>query len=147
MAPKDAATASTVEKAASSTDQPRKTPFSWAGVQNAVKNVCQTNVFDLLLDRHAVTGSGGGRRVPLAIEHPEPLVDARRGHGYISNDIRTSRYTVFDFIPKQLFFQFSRVGNFYFLCVGVPQMVSSNHHWMDVAFTTCDDTPRCIKNV
>lgn len=78
-----------------------------------------------MLRRKSIVASDGGRRVPLSIEHPQPLVDTRRGHSYISNDIRTSRYTVIDFIPKQLFFQFSRVGNFYFLCVGIPQMVSS----------------------
>ncbi|KAK1252242.1 hypothetical protein MKX08_003429 [Trichoderma sp. CBMAI-0020] len=48
------------------------------------------------------------------------LTDVRHGQAYISNSIRTSRYTVWDFLPKQLFFQFSGIGNFYFLCVGIP---------------------------
>ncbi|PHH70133.1 hypothetical protein CDD82_7310 [Ophiocordyceps australis] len=65
----------------------------------------------------------GSRQIPLAIDHATPLLDARRGRSYVSNKIRTSRYTVWDFVPKQLLFQFSRVGNFYFLCVGIPQMV------------------------
>ena len=64
-----------------------------------------------------------GRCIQLQAQREHPLVDAHRGQPYISNNIRTSRYTVWDFIPKQLFFQFSRIGNFYFLCVGIPQMV------------------------
>lgn len=84
----------------------------------------QRTVVELLLRRNHVAASHDGRRIPLRVEHASPLIDPRRGYSYLSNDIRTSRYTVWDFVPKQLFFQFSRVGNFYFLCVGIPQMVS-----------------------
>ncbi|XWW96555.1 hypothetical protein V2A60_004532 [Cordyceps javanica] len=91
--------------------------------QDAAKTAYKKAVVEPLLRRKSLAPSDGGRRVPLSIEHPEPLIDTRRGLSYISNDIRTSRYTVFDFIPKQLFFQFSRVGNFYFLCVGIPQTI------------------------
>lgn len=93
--------------------------------QDAAKTAYRKTIVEMLLRRKSVAASDGGRRVPLSIEHDHPLVDTRRGHSYISNDIRTSRYTVFDFIPKQLFFQFSRIGNFYFLCVGIPQTVRS----------------------
>lgn len=96
---------------------------SWSHVQDSAKSLYRRTVVELLLRRNHVQYSGAGRRVPLRTEHQEPLIDPRRGHSYISNDIRTSRYTVWDFIPKQLFFQFTRVGNFYFLCVGIPQMV------------------------
>ncbi|KAF4581038.1 ATPase, P-type, phospholipid-translocating, flippase [Ophiocordyceps camponoti-floridani] len=89
----------------------------------AVKTVYQANVVPLILRNKHVDASKHGRHIPLAIEHHRPLVDASRGHAYLSNNVRTSRYTIWDFIPKQLFFQFSRVGNFYFLCVGVPQMI------------------------
>jgi phospholipid-translocating ATPase len=44
------------------------------------------------------------------------LVDERRGQLYISNSIRSSRYTIYDFLPKQLFFQCTRLNNFYFIC-------------------------------
>jgi phospholipid-translocating ATPase len=90
----------------------------------AVANAYQRTVVEMILRRKHIEASKDGRHIPLRTEHPEPLVDVRRGQSYVSNDIRTSRYTVWDFIPKQLFFQFSRVGNFYFLCVGIPQMVS-----------------------
>ncbi|KAM0343845.1 hypothetical protein ACHAPU_008114 [Fusarium lateritium] len=98
-----------------------------APLVNRVKNVAadlyQKTVVELILRRKQTVVSTDGRRVPLELEHESPLIDSRRGLAYVSNSIRTSRYTVWDFIPKQLFFQFSRVGNFYFLCVGVPQMI------------------------
>ncbi|KAM3498512.1 hypothetical protein MY10362_008171, partial [Beauveria mimosiformis] len=97
--------------------------FFFSKFQHLVKSAYRKTVVEPVLRRKSLEPSDGGRRVPLSIKHAEPLVDTRRGFSYISNDIRTSRYTVFDFIPKQLFFQFSRVGNFYFLCVGIPQMV------------------------
>ncbi|KAM3456398.1 hypothetical protein MY3296_001677 [Beauveria thailandica] len=97
--------------------------FLFSKVQHLVKSAYRKIVVEPVLRRKSLAPSDGGRRVPLSIKHAEPLVDSRRGFSYISNDIRTSRYTVFDFIPKQLFFQFSRLGNFYFLCVGIPQMI------------------------
>lgn len=93
-------------------------------IQDAASKLYQSTVVEFILRRKHLAASNDGRHIPLAIEHDEPLVDTRRGHSYISNDVRTSRYNVWDFIPKQLIFQFTRVGNFYFLCVGVPQMVS-----------------------
>lgn len=95
-------------------------------IKDAASTAYRKTVVEPLLRRKSIAPTDGGRRVPLSIEHAQPLVDTRRGQSYISNDIRTSRYTVWDFIPKQLFFQFSRVGNFYFLCVGIPQTVCSS---------------------
>ncbi|WKT39161.1 P-type ATPase [Fusarium oxysporum f. sp. vasinfectum] len=92
-------------------------------IKDIAADVYQKTVVELILRRKHVTVSTDGRRIPLELEHETPLIDTRRGLAYVSNSIRTSRYTVWDFIPKQLFFQFSRVGNFYFLCVGIPQMV------------------------
>lgn len=97
---------------------------SWSGLQHGVKTAYQKTFVELIRRRKSLVHSDSGRQIPLSIEHPEPLIDMRRGHEYISNDIRTSRYTLWDFVPKQLFFQFTRIGNFYFLCVGIPQMVS-----------------------
>ncbi|KAK2593131.1 drs2 neo1 protein [Conoideocrella luteorostrata] len=92
-------------------------------IKSVVGNLYQATVVDFVLRRKLLVASKDGRRIPLSINHNEPLIDVRRGHAYISNNVRTSRYTIWDFIPKQLFFQFTRVGNFYFLCVGVPQMI------------------------
>ncbi|KAG8427266.1 hypothetical protein J3459_007346 [Metarhizium acridum] len=92
-------------------------------LRDAASKFYQSTVVELILRRKHLASSEDGRHIPLAIEHSEPLIDTRRGHTYISNNVRTSRYTVWDFHSKQLFFQFTRVGNFYFLCVGVPQMI------------------------
>ncbi|KAK5990757.1 Phospholipid-transporting ATPase dnf1 [Cladobotryum mycophilum] len=92
-------------------------------IQDAAGAVYQKAVVESIMRRSNLVASKDGRRIPLKLEQDEPLVDPRRGSPYVSNSIRTSRYTVWDFVPKQLFFQFSRVGNFYFLCVGIPQMI------------------------
>jgi phospholipid-translocating ATPase len=78
---------------------------------------------ELILRQKELPQSKDGRRVRLKTQHDKPLVDERRGHAYVSNTIRTSRYTIYDFFPKQLIFQFTRLGNFYFLCVGIPQTI------------------------
>ncbi|KAH6856207.1 hypothetical protein B0I37DRAFT_402798 [Chaetomium sp. MPI-CAGE-AT-0009] len=80
-------------------------------------------VVDLILRRKSLPPSKDGRRIFLRPDRQELLVDERRGYPYISNSIRTSRYTLYDFFPKQLFFQFTRLANFYFLCVGIPQTI------------------------
>ena len=49
---------------------------------------------------------------------PADFVDAKTGRpiaDYDKNDIRTSKYTPFSFIPKNLFYQFQNVANVYFL--------------------------------
>lgn len=39
------------------------------------------------------------------------------------NQIKTSKYTPFNFIPLNLYHQFSKVANLYFLMVGIMQMI------------------------
>ncbi|KAI1841589.1 hypothetical protein JX265_004681 [Neoarthrinium moseri] len=80
-------------------------------------------VVEGLLRRKPLKPSQDGRHIPLEAARDTPLIDERRGHEYLSNTIRTSRYTVVDFLPKQLIFQFTRLANFYFLCVGIPQTI------------------------
>ncbi|KAI8514226.1 putative phospholipid-transporting ATPase IF, partial [Branchiostoma belcheri] len=41
---------------------------------------------------------------------------------YPDNTIKSSKYTAWNFIPKNLFEQFRRIANFYFLCVGIIQL-------------------------
>lgn len=97
-------------------------------VRHVANSVYQKAVVEPILQRGQLAASKDGRKIPLRLDNDEPLIDTRRGQAYISNSIRTSRYTLWNFIPKQLFFQFTRVGNFYFLCVGIPQMVCSACH-------------------
>lgn len=76
-----------------------------------------------LLRQKPLPPSKDGRHVKLQVGSNKLLVDERRGHAYISNYIRSSRYTIWDFLPKQLFFQATRLSNFYFICIGVPQAI------------------------
>lgn len=91
------------------------------------RRIYQKVVVELILREKPLPASKDGRHIPLDLgaegQTNSQLIDERRGHVFISNAIRTSRYNVFDFFPKQLFFQFSRLGNFYFLCVGIPQTI------------------------
>src|SRR5687768_15516880 len=95
-----------------------------AAINNSAKWLYQRTIVELILRQRHIQVSTDGRHIPLRIHNVKPLIDTRRGQAYISNNVRTSRYTVWDFIPKQLFFQLTRVANFYFLCVGIPQTVS-----------------------
>ncbi|KAL9101161.1 MAG: hypothetical protein Q9163_003563 [Psora crenata] len=72
---------------------------------------------------HDLPPSKAGRHVPLDPGRGKPLTDERRAHEYISNTIRSSRYTLYNFVPRQLFAQFSKLANFYFLCVSILQMI------------------------
>ena len=78
---------------------------------------------ELLLRQRPLPASRDGRHVPLNIRYQEPLLDERRGHHYVSNDIRSSRYTIWDFVPKQILFQCTRLSNFYFIAIGIPQTI------------------------
>ncbi|KAH9991321.1 phospholipid-translocating P-type ATPase [Xylariaceae sp. FL0662B] len=80
-------------------------------------------ILETILRQKPLRPSKDGRHIPLQVECEHALVDERRGHPYVSNTIRTSRYTIYDFFPKQIVFQFTRLANFYFLCVGVPQTI------------------------
>ena len=109
------------------------TPSPVASVAAAVRSWLSFILLHILFREVVLPPSPDGRHIPLRLAddpaRPPQLVDLRRGHGhghghgYLSNAIRTSRYTVLNFIPKQLLFQFTRVGNFYFLCVGIPQTI------------------------
>jgi phospholipid-translocating ATPase len=82
-------------------------------------------IIEGLLRQKPLPPTEDGRHIPIdpANHCPQKLVDERTGKSYKSNFIRSSRYTVWDFLPKQLLFQFSRLANFYFLVIGTMQMV------------------------
>ncbi|WVR06439.1 hypothetical protein IAU60_003470 [Kwoniella sp. DSM 27419] len=58
--------------------------------------------------------------LPSAMRDPkgEPLIR------YVRNKVRTSKYTILTFIPKNLFEQFRRVANIYFLFLVIIQLFS-----------------------
>ncbi|RKP19850.1 calcium ATPase [Rozella allomycis CSF55] len=49
--------------------------------------------------------------------------DANNKNLFPDNRVRTARYTVYSFLPKQLLYQFSKIANVYFLFISVLQMI------------------------
>lgn len=80
-------------------------------------------ILELLLRQTPLPPSKDGRHIPIRAFRDAPLVDERTAHSYVSNSIRSARYTIWDFLPKQFFFQATRLSNFYFICIGVPQAI------------------------
>ncbi|KAI0123941.1 phospholipid-translocating P-type ATPase [Xylariales sp. AK1849] len=81
-------------------------------------------VVEFLFRQYPLSPSEDGRHIPLNIDlRQSSLIDQRRKTNYISNFIQSSRYTVWSFIPKQLYFQFSKLANFYFLVMAILQAI------------------------
>ncbi|KAM7218919.1 hypothetical protein V8F06_005655 [Rhypophila decipiens] len=97
----------------------------WVMMRKKAQRGYKKYILEGLLRRKPIPRSKDGRHVPLkpGLARRKALTDERTGRPYISNFIRSSRYTVWDFLPKQLFFQFSKLANFYFLVIGILQMV------------------------
>lgn len=76
-----------------------------------------------ILRIHLIPPSKDGRRIDFDPNRREPLIDERTGRKHIKNTITSSRYTLYNFLPRQLFAQFSKLANFYFLCVSILQMI------------------------
>ncbi|KAK3583663.1 hypothetical protein CHS0354_021404 [Potamilus streckersoni] len=59
----------------------------------------------------------------IYVENQPPLgQDVIIPEKYPNNTVVSSRYTLWNFLPKNLFEQFRRIANFYFLCVGIVQL-------------------------
>jgi phospholipid-translocating ATPase len=67
--------------------------------------------------------SKDGRQIELDATRRKALIDERTNKEYIDNFIKSCRYSLWNFVPRQLFAQFSKLANFYFLCVSVLQMI------------------------
>ena len=78
---------------------------------------------NVLLQIHSIPPSKNGRHIRIDSTQLKALVDERTGREYIGNTICSSRYSLWNFLPRQLFAQFSRLANFYFLCVSILQMI------------------------
>jgi phospholipid-translocating ATPase len=70
-----------------------------------------------------VPPSKDGRHLNLDASRGIPFIDERTGKEFIGNSIRSSRYTIWNFVPRQLYFQFSKLANFYFLLISILQMI------------------------
>ena len=95
-----------------------------------------TRFFDLIWNRTRELHSKDGRHIPICLDHTLPeflnyssdkykglLIDERTERPYINNSIASSRYTIYSFLPKQLYAQFSKLANSYFLLVSILQMI------------------------
>jgi phospholipid-translocating ATPase len=70
-----------------------------------------------------VPPSKDGRHIDLDPFREKDLIDERTNQPYASNWIRSTRYSAWNFVPRQLVAQFSKLANFYFLCVSILQMI------------------------
>jgi len=62
------------------------------------------------------------RQVFVNEQIPSNNLDKKgRPKQYVSNKVKTSKYTVFTFIPKNLYEQFRRIANFFFLTLVILQ--------------------------
>ncbi|XP_022245429.1 probable phospholipid-transporting ATPase IF isoform X1 [Limulus polyphemus] len=61
------------------------------------------------------------RTVYVGHRHPPGKEDELEGK-FPDNTVVSSKYTLWNFIPKNLFEQFRRIANFYFLCIAVIQL-------------------------
>lgn len=87
--------------------------------------IYQQHIIEGLLRQKPLPPSLDGRHIPIeaGLARRIPLIDERTGKPYVSNFIRSSRYTVWSFLPRQLFFQFSKLANAYFLIIAILQMI------------------------
>jgi len=70
-----------------------------------------------------VPPSKDGRHILLDAYRTQPLTDERTEQPYTSNWIRSTRYSAWNFVPRQLVAQFSKLANFYFLTISILQMI------------------------
>ncbi|MCJ1314503.1 hypothetical protein MMC25_008185 [Agyrium rufum] len=76
-----------------------------------------------ILPKDSKPASSGGRRITIIIPSQAPLIDKRTGNPFIDNTIRSNKYTLWSFFPRQLYYQFRKLANFYFLIVAILQMI------------------------
>jgi phospholipid-translocating ATPase len=69
-------------------------------------------VKDFILRKKRLPPSKNGRALPIELVPDRPLlIDERTNHPYCSNLITSSIYTPYNFLPRQLIAQFSKLAN------------------------------------
>ncbi|KAK0664244.1 putative phospholipid-transporting ATPase DNF3 [Lasiodiplodia hormozganensis] len=102
---------------------------SWINEKDSRKSVVKTvkenaeKLRKFVLRIQEIPPSKDGRHIDLDASRKNTLIDERTGKPYVPNTIRSSRYNVWNFLPRQLIAQFSKLANFYFLCVSILQMI------------------------
>ncbi|KAK5047126.1 hypothetical protein LTR84_007069 [Exophiala bonariae] len=101
----------------------------WLSKQNSRKTLKQRlsktyrDIHDKILRSNALPHSVDGRSVKVNILPGDGPIDDRTGKPYINNLIISCRYTLWNFVPRQLVAQFGKLANFYFLCISILQMI------------------------
>lgn len=105
-------------------------------LKNNGRSAFFTRLMDILLNREHIVHSKNGRQIPIALDHETVeyrrytykcgrlLMDERFKRPYANNQINSSRYTFYSFLPRQIYIQLSKLTNMYFLMIAVLQMVS-----------------------
>lgn len=76
-----------------------------------------------LLRKRELAPTKDGRHIELDVTRSVLLLDERTDKPYINNIIRSSRYTIWTFFPGQIWFQFTKAANIYFLITGILQLI------------------------
>ncbi|XP_032878178.1 probable phospholipid-transporting ATPase IH isoform X1 [Amblyraja radiata] len=86
--------------------------MDWSGIGSAIRRWCagEENWVD-------------NRTVYIGHREPPPGTDAYILQKYPDNRIVSSKYTFWNFFPKNLFEQFRRIANFYFLIIFLVQLI------------------------
>jgi len=101
----------------------------WVSKQSSRKSLRQRlsvayrDVRDKVLRSNDLPHSIDGRHVKVNVLMGDGPIDERTSKPYIDNLIISCRYTPWNFVPRQLVAQFSKLANFYFLVVSILQMI------------------------
>lgn len=84
-----------------------------------MEEVNERNLGDNLIDSHdkTINNQEEKRNITIKYESGEKM-----NKSYQRNEIRTSKYSYYNFIFKILFEQFSQAANIYFLILGILQV-------------------------
>ncbi|KAJ5513123.1 ATPase P-type K/Mg/Cd/Cu/Zn/Na/Ca/Na/H-transporter [Penicillium fimorum] len=82
-----------------------------------------TSIQKFILRIKDIPPTKDGRHIDLNPSMVGSMIDERTEKPYIGNYIRSSRYSLWSFFPRQFFAQFTKVANFYFLIVAILQMI------------------------
>lgn len=94
-----------------------------AGIARTTSLYYQKWIVEGFLRKRPLSPTVDGRHIELDASRDIPLIDERTGKRYINNSIRSSRYTIWSFLPGQIWFQFSKIANMYFLIIGILQLI------------------------
>ena len=97
-----------------------RTAFS--GIIEKIKHACHKTK-NVISRFNEIPPSPNGRHIELGHSQQKSLIDQRTSRPYIDNTIRSNKYSAWSFLPRQLVAQFSKLANFYFLCVSILQMI------------------------